>query len=74
MAIWHSNAPNLCDLNEGCKMGGTKQKVKIGVPEDVYLAMKWRTRNVDYDLVEITRMETMREHFAYLEIHFHRSN
>lgn len=60
---------NLCNLNEARKMSGTKRKVKIGVLETVYLPTKWKANTLDYDFVEITRSETICEHFDYNDLH-----
>lgn len=44
-------------------MGGMQCKVRIGLSEKPYLRTKWNQKNAIYDLVEITRKETIREHF-----------
>lgn len=58
-------ALNLYNLNEARRISGMKRKVRIGVYEDKYLATKWKEKNVNYDLVEISRKETMRKYFHY---------
>lgn len=37
-------------------MGGMQLKVRISVFENQYLATKWNEKNVEYDLVEISRI------------------
>lgn len=63
------SALNLHNLNEIRQLGGAKQRVKIGAAENIYLATKWKTMNANYDLVEISRKETLREQFAYNNLH-----
>lgn len=65
----YNSALDLHNLNEERQLGGAKQKVKIGAYENIYLATKWKTINVDYDLVEICRTETLREQFVYNNLH-----
>lgn len=57
------DALNVHKLSEVRDESGAKQKVKIGVCEDIYLATKWKTTCVCCDLIEITRIETIREQF-----------
>lgn len=59
-------ALNSMTLNELRRMDGAKRKVRIGVPENLYLTSKWKTQNVNCDLVEVTRVEMIREHFDYM--------
>lgn len=59
------SALNLFNLNELRQMGGMHSKILIGVSEDIYLETKWKAKNVNYNLVEITRAETIREHFVF---------
>lgn len=60
-----NNALNLFTLNRVRHMGGNQSKVRIGVDEKQYLVTKWKNKEVDYDFVEITRAERIREHFHY---------
>lgn len=53
------NALNLFKLNKVRRTGGMHRKVLIGAPENVYLAAKWKTIIINYDLVEINRLETI---------------
>lgn len=67
LAILDDNnaALNLFHLNRVRQMGGIQQKVRIGVFEWQYLATKWTEQYGNYELIEITRAETIREHFDY---------
>lgn len=56
---------NLFKLNKVRRMSGSQRKVSIGLYEKGYVATKWMTKNVNYELVEITRQETIRERFEY---------
>lgn len=66
----HDNALNLFNLNGVRRIEGMR-KVLIGVPENVYLLKKWKAKNVNYDLVEITRLETIRAHFIFKQTKWH---
>lgn len=61
---------NLFHFNQMRQMGGSKRKVRIGLYENMYLATKWNAINVDYDLVEVTRAETIFKQFDYCSAHF----
>lgn len=63
------DALNLFTLNQERKMAGSQRKVRIGVFESKYLATKSMAKNVNYDLVEIIRAETIREHFVYKDLY-----
>lgn len=60
-------AMNLFTMNKVRQLGGMKRKVHIGAFEKPYLATKWTANN---DLVEITRAETIAEHFYHKNYHF----
>lgn len=62
-----SDALNLLDLNQMRQKGEMHRKVQIGAFEDLYLETKWKSMNVTYDLIEITRAETIHEHFYYVQ-------
>lgn len=72
LAIWNNNDDgidvdtlNLFDLNEERRMSGIKRKIQIGFFEGMYLAMKRKTKDEDdYELVKITRAETIFEQFV----------
>lgn len=60
-----SNALNVLTMNEVRRIGGMKSKVRIGVSEKQYLATKWKWNCLSHNLVEIIRVETIREYFDY---------
>lgn len=50
---------NLSALNEERKQIGVTRKVFIYVQESVYLKAKWATENLNLNLVEIARLESI---------------
>lgn len=71
MAIWKDSnkggdALNLLHLNDKRQMSGMTQKVIIGVCEHTYVATKYMAIKMEYELVEIVRMEKIREQFAFM--------
>lgn len=56
----HSNHPlNLAILNEIRRLSGVPHKIRIGLYEKVYLATKWKQKNISYDLIEVFRVQTI---------------
>lgn len=55
------NALNVFNLNEVRQIGEMKRQIKI--------ATKLKAKNVNYDLIEISRTETIREQFDYCGLH-----
>lgn len=62
---YSSEGVNLANMNKARQTNGTKRKVRIGVFEERYLESKCGANNESYDLVEINRAKTIREHFDY---------
>lgn len=60
-------ALNLYKLNEARRMSGTPRKVKLGWFEHAYLATKWMAKNVNSDLVEISRLEPVLNQFSFMD-------
>lgn len=60
---------DLFELNCARQKSDVKHKIRIGLYEKEYLATKWMAKNESYDLVDITRAETIREYFVYKDVY-----
>ena len=63
------NTLNLSHLNQTRKSSGSYRKVRVGVYEEQYLTTMWKMKNMKFDLIEITRTETIRKYFDYMNKH-----
>lgn len=59
------NALDVSDLNRLHRTSGMKQKVRIGVSAYLYLETKRTEKQENNDLIEIIRVETVRQHFHF---------
>lgn len=59
------NALDVSDLNRSHRTSGMKQKVQIGIRAYLYLETKRTEKQENNDLIEIIRVETMRQHFHF---------
>lgn len=60
---YFGNALDVPELNAVRKMSKIQRKVKIGLYEGDYLRTKSLARNIDFDLIEIVREQSIRKHF-----------